>query len=77
MYYKYLLFLTLEEGSALTLWCDSIFRRRGGIILTASCRLMLPCNDKQTNDARILIFLTTSTILFSLFFPTPYPGYIL
>lgn len=26
-----------------TLWWGSIFRRRGGIMLTASCRLMFPC----------------------------------
>lgn len=38
-----------RKGSAFTLWWGSIFRRRGGIILTASCRLMLPCNDKHKN----------------------------
>lgn len=59
---------TLKEGSAFTLWWDSIFIRRGGIMLTASCRLMLPCKDKHKNNARLFISLTTSDILFSLCF---------
>lgn len=42
--------------------------RRGGIILTASCRLMLPCHDKHKHDARIFISIKTADIVLSLFF---------
>lgn len=42
--------------------------RRGGIILTASCRLMLPCHDKHKRDARLFISIKTADIVLSLFF---------
>lgn len=52
---------TQEEPSRpqviFTLWWGSIFRRRGGIMLTASCRLMLPCKDQRcfTVTSRLLM----------------------
>lgn len=42
--------------------------RRGGIILTASCRLMLPCHDKHKRDARLFISIKTTDIVLSSFF---------
>lgn len=51
---------TLEAESDFTLWWGSIFRRRGGIMLTASCRLMFPCKAKI---CALYIMLTFSSIM--------------
>lgn len=53
------------------MWWGSIFRSRGGIMLTASCRLMLPCEDKQ-KECKSLHFFTNFLTCFGFFFnPLP------
>lgn len=60
-----------NNKTAFTLWWGSIFRSRGGIMLTASCRLMLPCEDKQ-KECQSLHFFTNFLTCFGVFFnPLP------
>lgn len=59
-----------KNNCAFTLWWGSIFRSIGGIMLTASCRLMLPCEDKQ-KECQSLHFFTNFLTCFGVFYPLP------